>query len=132
MFLIALLLVVLYLPVKDWLNSVKALYAAHMTAGTFIYIAAITLAIMLLIPSSMVEIFGVIVVGPYIGFALNVTGNMIAAAASYPLGRFMVHSSSKFYPDLILCFNMNDIDIAFVFSVLAGFVAPFVNRKQCC
>ena len=67
MFLIGLLLLVIYLPVKDWLNAGKAWFSSHLTAGVFIYIGIVTVSIMLLLPSSMVEIFGVIIAGPWIG-----------------------------------------------------------------
>jgi uncharacterized membrane protein YdjX (TVP38/TMEM64 family) len=88
--LLAFLLVILLCPVKAWVTAARAWKDEHYTLLCLIYIPTVVAAIMLLLPSSPFELFGVILLGPWIGFGLNVTANLAAAAASFPLGRALL------------------------------------------
>lgn len=55
--------------------------------SSIIYIIAITISALLIFPVSLFEIFGVMIVGPYIGFIVNLFGNIIAAIIAFFIGR---------------------------------------------
>ena len=83
------LVAVATLPVREWLSVSIAWIESHRTLAWLIYIAAYTVAAVLVIPSAILTLAAGFIFGVPIGVILVSVASLTGAAAAFLVGRFL-------------------------------------------
>ena len=88
-FIAGMLVAVATLPVREWLSVSIAWIESHRTLAWLIYIAAYTVAAVLVIPSAILTLAAGFIFGVPIGVILVSVASLTGAAAAFLVGRFL-------------------------------------------
>jgi uncharacterized membrane protein YdjX (TVP38/TMEM64 family) len=129
---IGLFLVWRYTPLADYLTARRVYGWARAVGGErwsiIVVIAAYTLAAFLMFPRPLLTLFAVIAYGPWLGAAFAMIGIIIAAFASYSLGRALPKDTlrnvaGERFDDISKSFRGHGIVAGFAVSIAP--VGPF-------
>jgi uncharacterized membrane protein YdjX (TVP38/TMEM64 family) len=87
--LVALCLVMKFLPIREWLRDFNAWVAQMGVAGIFIFIGVYTVATVLLVPGSVLTIGAGVTFGLWKGFLAVSAGSTFGAALAFLVARFI-------------------------------------------
>ncbi len=88
-FIAGMLVAVATLPVREWLSVSIAWIESHRTLAWLIYIAAYTVAAVLVIPGAILTLAAGFIFGVPIGVILVSVASLMGAAAAFLVGRFL-------------------------------------------
>lgn len=80
---VVILILVLVLPFKSYIEVVRAWMEDHPVTGPLLYFSVFTILIMLCFPVGLTEMMAVLVFGPYYAFGLNLAANMVRDAGDW-------------------------------------------------
>lgn len=76
------------LPVQSYLNQASIWMNHNYALACFLFMLLGIAFVLLLLPVSIIELFGVFVFGPWIGFIMNISINMISAVIGFFIGLY--------------------------------------------